>query len=129
MLNYDNIDIIFKIRTYFLAKYSLEDIELLKDKEIKLLCERENSKTYVMSLNGDGVFCNPTAENIIKEMLLGLKLLFKDFGGVSVWGIKLYETPNCSVETFVDGVTYEEEVNFNYKNENFVLHFKEYLGI
>ena len=82
-----------------------------------------------MSLNGVGEFCNPTAENIVKEMLLGLKLLFADIDGVNVWGVKLYETPNCSVETYLDTITLQEEIDFNYMNEEYVLKYKNALGV
>ena len=95
-----------------------------KDKEFRLLCEREKSAMYIMSLNGYDEFCNPTAENIVKEMLLALNILFRDIEGVDVHSIELFETPNCSVDVNISDVTLEEEANFNYVNESGILDFK-----
>ena len=92
------------------------------------MLERKGLKVYKMTLNGKN-FCNPTAENIVKEMLLGLKILFKDVEGLDVHSIELYETPNCSVDVWVNEIEFEEEINFNYQMEPNVLQFKNLVKI
>lgn len=64
-------------------------------KLIEFLREQQN-KVYVMSLSAD---CNPTAENIAKELFfIGSQLMTRY--GLTMNEILLYETPNCSVRCF-----------------------------
>lgn len=69
------------------------------DKTYIEAAQKEGSKLWVMSLNGDGKFCNPTAENLAIEIAIVLTKLFETFEPkLYVDNIVLYETPNCKVQ-------------------------------
>jgi 6-pyruvoyltetrahydropterin/6-carboxytetrahydropterin synthase len=56
------------------------------------------SKMWLMSLNGKENYCNPSAENISKEIFLAMMVLFEQYSKtLKISAIKLYETPNCYV--------------------------------
>lgn len=58
------------------------------------------SKLWLMSLNGAGKYCNPSVENIAKEIFLAMEILAKALYANSptklvIHKVKIYETPNC----------------------------------
>ena len=53
------------------------------------------SKIWYMGLNGKGEYCNPSAENIAKELFLAMMVLFQSYKNLRIHKITLYETPNC----------------------------------
>lgn len=57
------------------------------------------TKLHLMNLMGEGQFCNPSAENIGKELFYACKKLLDnpDNCNLEVTELKLYETPNCWV--------------------------------
>jgi 6-pyruvoyltetrahydropterin/6-carboxytetrahydropterin synthase len=61
------------------------------DEKLVEMLREDNNKLYISSLG------NPSAENIAKELFYVANYLLKD-RGLSMWKIKLYETPNCYVE-------------------------------
>lgn len=83
------------------------------DKEIIKLSIEKDSLLHIMSLNGTDVFCNPTAENIAKEIFIMLDYLFEDYEekGLSLHQIRLYETPNNFIDTFKDSLETGEVAN------------------
>lgn len=94
------------------------------DKEIIELCKRNNWRLYVMGMGSHGDL-NPTAENMASELFCTIRYLFSS-GGVRIARLKLYETPNCWVETdnpdyvgiplFIESVQQwrKEKGDFNY---------------
>lgn len=71
-----------------------------------------NSKIWLMSLNLEG-YCNPTAENIAKELFLICEYLITGRGyGLDIDKIVLYETPNCSVDCTKKSITESDRENF-----------------
>lgn len=62
------------------------------------LCNRNRFKLWVMSLAGPKNYCNPTAENVAKELLIIADWMFEGVDGLDVTKIRLYETPNCYVD-------------------------------
>jgi 6-pyruvoyltetrahydropterin/6-carboxytetrahydropterin synthase len=66
-----------------------------------------------MSLNGEGQYCNPSAENISKEVFLAIDILFASYNNLKIHSIKLWETPNCSVECIRESISEEELANFH----------------
>lgn len=74
-------------------------------------------KTYVISLNGEN-YCNPTAENISKEIYLAMEIMFKYYNSQSnmvplnIKNVRLYETPNCYVDCVEDSINDTERMNF-----------------
>lgn len=68
-----------------------------KDHNLIHACEMVGSKLYRMSLAGTGSFCNPSAENIAKEIFYAVSLLMND-PNLQLTRVRLQETVNCSVE-------------------------------
>jgi len=84
-------------------------------------CKDLNTKLWLMSLNGDE-YCNPTAENISKEIFLAMEILFKTIYedkphiGLKPHCIDLNETPNCAVQCYNHSISLIERKNFyNYR--------------
>lgn len=76
------------------------------------------SKLWLMSLNGLGAYCNPTVENIVKEVFLAMEILSqKLYGdsstGLQIYKIVIYETPNCYTECTAESISDEERKNFS----------------
>lgn len=88
------------------------------------------TKLWTMSLYGKGNFCNPSAENISKEMFLAMKVLFEGrAGGLKIEHIRLYETPNCYTDCFQNSITEEEEKNFMDARRTELLQYRESKGV
>jgi 6-pyruvoyltetrahydropterin/6-carboxytetrahydropterin synthase len=76
-----------------------------------------NSKLWLMSLNGAGEYCNPSVENIAKEVFLAVNILsntlyYNSPTALKIHKVKIYETPNCWTECYEDSIKEEEFVNF-----------------
>lgn len=63
-------------------------------------CKAIQSKIYFMHLIDSRGYCNPTAENIAKEIFFSLSFLLNDYHktGLHLEIVRLQETMNCSVE-------------------------------
>lgn len=88
-----------------------------------------SSKMWLMSLNGKGQYCNPSVENISKEIFLAIRLLMKGYNGLTLTIIRLYETPNCYAETFSNSIGVFEERNFLEVRQKEIEQYKEKLGV
>lgn len=64
-----------------------------EDKSMITLLQEQKNKVYLMNLSVD---CNPTAENIAKELFFIGECLMQRYG-LTMSEIQLHETPNCSV--------------------------------
>jgi 6-pyruvoyltetrahydropterin/6-carboxytetrahydropterin synthase len=84
---------------------------------------------WEMSLNGDGEYCNPTVENIAKEIFLAMKLLFIEYPALKIHKVKIHETPNCSTVCSKKSITSSEENNFNEKNYEAIIQYAKDKGI
>lgn len=73
-------------------------------------CIDLNSKYWVMTLN-NGSYCNPTVENIAKELFVLLYLLMRDYEGLELVKIVLYETPNCACTCNKEDISTDEWEN------------------
>lgn len=91
---------------------------------LKIILDAEG-KVYIMSYYEDEMFRNPTAENIATEMLCMLDVLFEDDEFLHPHSIKLYETPNCSVEVCIKDLSIEEVSGFDYQKGGEVREFKK----
>lgn len=76
-------------------------------------CKKTNSKLYLMSLNGSNAYCNPTAENISREIFMVMEILFESYADLTVHSVCYHETPNCSVLTDVNSINPEEHRHFH----------------
>ena len=96
------------------------------DEQLIMLCRNYNWRLYIMGMGTFGDI-NPSAENLASELFYTIKQLFaEDNCGVRLVKIRLYETPNCWVETedadyvgtphFINDVREwrEEKGEFNY---------------
>lgn len=94
---------------------------ILNPKDIELIntTKNLNSKLWLMSLNGDGEYCNPSVENIAKEIFLAMEILFKSYNNLRINKITLYETPNCYTTCT------RESISFNELNSFYLKHYNE----
>lgn len=103
-----------------------------KDEVMIEACIKLNSNLYVMHLLDKDGFCNPSAENIAKEIFFAVSSLMDD-DNLTLVGVKLFETVNCFVEC--NGLTREEETFLaetdlcldviNWKNQMGVIDYDE----
>lgn len=92
-------------------------------------CEKVGSKLWIMSLNGKNNYCNPTAENISKEIFLTMEILFLGFEDLQIDSIKFYETPNCWIDTNKSSISVNDRINFNLVNKENILQYAKNKGI
>ena len=92
---------------------------ILNPQDTKLIdITREyGSKLWLMSLNGKEGYCNPSVENIAKEIFIAMHILsdtlYKDAPtGLKIHKVKIYETPNCWTECYKESISKEELINF-----------------
>ncbi len=83
-----------------------------KDTEVIKACEATNSKTWYMSLNGEGNYCNPSVENIAKEIFSAMIVLFSRYQNIAISKVTVHETPNCYTTCVSDSISSEEYMNF-----------------
>lgn len=96
------------------------------DEQLIMLCRSHNWRLHIMGMGALGDI-NPSAENLASELFYVIRQLFSEEKiGVRLLRIRLYETPNCWVETecsdyvgtkeFIDEVRSwrKEKGNFNY---------------
>ena len=70
------------------------------------------SKLWLMSLNGEGEYCNPSVENISKEIFLAMMVLFQSYPNLKIHTVKIHETPNCYVECIKESISDAEAQNW-----------------
>ena len=73
-------------------------------------------KMWLMSLNGPNEYCNPSAENIAKEVFLAMEVLFESYNSLKVFNILLHETPNCAVTCSMNSISFKERQNWRKSN-------------
>lgn len=99
------------------------------DHKVIATCQEIGSKYYLMSLNGAGIYCNPTAENISREIFIAMEILFQDHPDLIVNQIRLYETPSCWIDTFRESINDTERSNFYNYRGNEILAYAKSMGI
>jgi 6-pyruvoyltetrahydropterin/6-carboxytetrahydropterin synthase len=99
-----------------------------KDQDVILACEATKSKLWLMSLNGEGNYCNPSAENIAKEMFLAVGYLLNN-EYLKLQKIRLFETPNCYTDSFADSITLTERQNFLSVRKAELEDYKQKMGV
>ncbi len=92
-------------------------------------CKKTNSKLYLMSLNGPNTYCNPTAENISREIFMALEILFEDYADLSLHSVCYYETPNCYVLADANSIDAEERRHFHQYRYNEIKKYAKEKGI
>ena len=84
----------------------------VKDQVLKDTCIALQSKIWIMSLNGMWGYCNPTVENLAKEIFIAMDGLFADYDHLLIDSVVLYETPNCYTTCTKESITAKEIENF-----------------
>lgn len=86
--------------------------------ELLIKTTREyKTKLWLMSLNGINEYCNPSVENIAKEVFLAMEILTNTLyentpTGLEIHNVKIYETPNCWTDCNYDSISDIERENF-----------------
>jgi 6-pyruvoyltetrahydropterin/6-carboxytetrahydropterin synthase len=88
-----------------------------EDKKLIQTTEEYGTKLWLMSLNGRGEYCNPSVENIAKEVFLSMEILsntlYRDSQtGLKIHNVKIYETPNCWTDCDHFSISDKERENF-----------------
>lgn len=93
------------------------------------LCRKLGTKYWLMSLNGEGEYCNPSAENIARELMYAMDILMSGRScGLNVSKIELWETPNCCTVCDRNSSIKEEFDNFYLANSKSILQYKKDKG-
>ena len=81
-----------------------------QDYELINTTKKLDSKLWLMSLNGKEHYCNPSVENIAKEIFLAMMVLFNPaiYPNLKIHKVTLYETPNCYTHCIKDSISNEE---------------------
>jgi len=89
------------------AIYNAHDVDFIDP------CVKHNTKLHLMNLMGKGEFCNPSAENIAKELFFCFTKLLDDptNGNLKVHSVKLWETVNCYVTCYRDTLSESDWTN------------------
>lgn len=76
-------------------------------------CSRLNSKLRLAPFANDEGFCNPTAENISKDLFLSTHYLMSAYSNIlKLKSVRLYETPNCLVDCFEHSISDQDRSSF-----------------
>lgn len=90
------------------------------------------SKLWLMSLNGPSKYCNPTVENIAKEVFLAMELLFDenyDKMGLKIHRVTINETPNCWTDCMSQSISYKERLYFREQNGDSIRKYAKDKGV
>lgn len=88
-----------------------------------------DSKYWLMSLNGPEQYCNPSVENIAKEIFLAMSLLFKEYENLRINKVILWETPNCSTICTRESISEEEFQNWTKSRSELTLQYAKDKGV
>lgn len=100
-----------------------------KDAVVIRAARETGSKLWLMSLNGKDKYCNPSVENIAKEIFLAMEVLFIKYEGLRIKKIKLYETPNCYTVCKANSTSDKERVFWNAQNYENVFEYASQKGM
>ena len=87
------------------------------------------SKIWYMSLNGENEYCNPSVENIAKEIFLAMKVLFAPYTNLRIHKVTLYETPNCFTTCIAESIHEVESDNWMRSNQTAVELYRDSKGV
>lgn len=86
-------------------------------------------KLWLMSLNGPNQYCNPSVENIAKEIFMAMSILFKEYDYLSIHKVTIYETPNCYTVCTRESIANNEYKNWIEANGESVNKYAEEKGV
>lgn len=97
------------------------------DKEIIELLDKLNSKMWLMSLHGKGVFCNPSVENMAKEIFMAISSIMNT-DDLLFSKLTLYETPNSYTICTRESISDKEMLSFMSATQNLLMEYKNKKG-
>jgi 6-pyruvoyltetrahydropterin/6-carboxytetrahydropterin synthase len=105
-----------------------------KDKKLIQTTKDYESKLWLMSLNGAGEYCNPSVENITREVFLAIDImcsyLYPDENiGLKLHSVEIFETPNCASKCFRESISKRERVNFLKVREKELINYADSKGV
>lgn len=105
-----------------------------QDYQLIDVTKQYGSKLWLMSLNGENHYCNPSVENIAKEVFLAMEILgdtlYKDAPtSLKIHKVTIYETPNCWTECVAESISINEWKNFNTKRRNEIAEYAKAKGV
>lgn len=89
-----------------------------KDELLIRTTKEYGTKLWLMSLNGENQYCNPSVENIAKEIFLAMDILSKVLyrnskTGLQIHKVTIYETPNCYTDCLRESISDSERLLFS----------------
>lgn len=100
-----------------------------EDTDVITACKATGSKIWYMSLNGVNQYCNPSAENIAKEIFLAMEILFAQYANLRIHKIILWETPNCCTTCIKESISEIEMDNWVQHNSDGMVFYRDQKGI
>jgi 6-pyruvoyltetrahydropterin/6-carboxytetrahydropterin synthase len=105
-----------------------------KDEALIKTTKEYGSKLWLMSLNGANEYCNPSVENIAKEIFLAMALLAEELypdqeKGLNIHEVVIFETPNCCTECTFGSLTENEIINFRNVREQEIKEYAQDKGV
>lgn len=92
-------------------------------------CIEDNLKLWLMSLNGEGEFCNPSVENIAKEVYMVMEILFEKYNNLCIKHLRVFETEKCWTDCTKESISDFERKNFYQARYNEIKAYAESKGI
>jgi 6-pyruvoyltetrahydropterin/6-carboxytetrahydropterin synthase len=88
-----------------------------QDEEVINTVKKLDTKLWLMSLNGENKYCNPSVENIAKEIFISMSIISHILyegspTGLKIHQVKIYETPNCWTDCYKESISENEIMNF-----------------
>ena len=83
-----------------------------QDTALVQLTKEYGTKLWLMALNGENNYCNPSVENIAKEIFLAMTVLFATYKDLRIHKLTIYETPNCYTTCTKESISAEEAQNW-----------------
>lgn len=105
-----------------------------KDEKLIEVTREYGTKLWLMSLNGQGQYCNPSVENISKEVFLAMEILTETLYAGSPTGLKIHsvdinETPNCGTTCDINSISEVERYNFRLQNYESIVRYAKDKGV
>jgi 6-pyruvoyltetrahydropterin/6-carboxytetrahydropterin synthase len=105
-----------------------------KDELLIQTTKSYGTKLWLMSLNGKGEYCNPSVENIAKEVFLAMQILTDELykntnTGLKIHNVKIYETPNCFTDCDANSFSVNESSNFYNANKDAITEYAKEKGV
>ena len=100
-----------------------------KDEYVINTVKSLKTKLWLMSLNGQGEYCNPSVESIAREVFLAEEILFEQYPMLKVWHLRIYETPNCWTDCYGESIEQKERAYFYEQHYNKIKAYAKQKGI